>query len=99
MLNNNPGTPCADNTGQYFYDCTALGTINSAQATKACAAVTGNASACSPGSCTPQHLVVCSFDGVGDCVCWEYSGSNAGRMYKSNNSNCFCPGSSAPTWN
>ncbi len=99
MLAGNPSSPCADGTGKYYYDCVALGTINSAQATKACAAVTGNASACSLGSCPGQNLVVCSFDGIGNCVCWEYSGPTVGRMYKSNNASCFCPTSTSPMWN
>jgi hypothetical protein len=99
MLNNNPSSPCTDGTGQRFYDCVALGTINSGQATKACAAVTGNVSACSLGSCPGNHQVVCSFDGGGNCMCWEYSGTQAGRMYKSLNASCYCPTSTSPTWN
>ena len=99
MLNNNPSSPCTDGTGQHFYDCVALGTINSGQATKACAAVTGNVSACSLGSCPGNHSVVCSFDGGGNCMCWEYSGTQAGRMYKSLNATCYCPTSTSPTWN
>jgi hypothetical protein len=42
---------------------------------------------------------VCSFDGTGNCMCWEYSGSQSGRMYKSLNSSCYCPTSTSPTWN
>jgi len=102
MLAGNPSSPCADGTGKYYYDCVALGTINSGQATKACAAVTGNASACSLGMCgngASPPLVVCSFDGVGNCVCWEYFGPSSGRMYKSNNASWFCPTSTSPMWN
>jgi hypothetical protein len=99
MLGGNPSSPCTDGTGVPFYDCVALGTINSTQATKACVAVTGNASACSPGSCPGGHQVVCSFDGGGLCTCWEYSGTQSGKVYKSLDSNCFCPQSTSPRWN
>jgi len=98
MLNGNPATPCTDGTGIYFYDCAPQGTFNSIQANSACAAVAG-AIACSPGTCPGGHSEICSFDGVSNCVCWEYAGSNAGRVFRSNNANCFCPGSTAPTWN
>jgi len=98
MLNGNPATPCADGTGVHFYDCVPQGTIDINQANAACAAVAG-ALSCSPGMCPGGHMNICSFDGVGPCVCWEYSGSNAGRVFKSNNANCFCPGAAAPTWN
>jgi hypothetical protein len=96
------GTPCADGTGLYFYDCVALGTINMAQATKACAAITGNASACLMGTCgagpTLQQAMY-GFDAGGNCITWAYSGSNAGRMFKSVNAMCYCPQSTSPTWN
>jgi hypothetical protein len=100
MLLGNPATPCTDGTGQYFYDCVSQGTINGAQATKACTAGTG-ASSCTTYTCTgagsPQ--VLCGYDGVGNCVCWQFTGTNAGRVFKSTSSTCFCPGSAAPTWN
>jgi hypothetical protein len=99
MLAGNPSSPCSDGTGKYYYDCIALGTFNVTQATKACAAVTGNASACSMGSCPSQNLVIYGFDGSGNCVSWEYSGPAVGRMYKSNNASCFCPASTSPMWN
>jgi hypothetical protein len=96
------GTPCSDGTGLPFYDCVALGTINSAQATKACAAVIGNASACSMGQCgagPTLQLAIYGFDAAGNCVSWAYSGSNTGRMFKSASAMCYCPSSTAPTWN
>ena len=98
MLNGNPATPCTDGTGNYYYDCVAQGTINGAQATKACTAGTG-ASSCTTYTCTGNATVVCGFDGVGNCVCWEFSGTNAGRVFRSSSLTCFCPGSTAPTWN
>ena len=102
MLGGNPSTPCTDGTGKYYYDCTAIGTTNDTQATKACVAVTGNAAACSVGTCGSgpnTQYVVCSFGGTGACSCWEYFGPYAGHMFKNTTSSCTCPVSTSPTWN
>jgi hypothetical protein len=99
MLGANPASPCTDGTGQYFYDCIAAGTFDSTQATKACTAITGSAGACVPGTCMGGHSIICSAGAPGNCVCWEYAGSNAGRVYKSVNPNCYCPSATSPTWN
>ena len=99
MLNGVPASPCADGTGQYFYDCVALGTFNNAQATKACAAVTGDMSACSAGVCPGMHQVICGLNGSGNCICWEYAGPAVGRVLNSGSASCLCPFAMSPTWN
>jgi hypothetical protein len=92
-----PNTPCTDGTGASYYDCVPVGTITVEQAMKACTAATGKA--CVQTNCASVHLVVCGLDGSNDCACWEYSGSQAGHVFKNSNPNCYCPGAGAPTWN
>jgi hypothetical protein len=95
--------------GQNFYDCNSTGTHNQTQANEACAAFTGNASACSSSSICCGAL--CPFLGTtsnsvcgasnGTCHCWQYGGSNPGKVESPSASSCkaTCGSGSDPTWN
>ncbi len=104
----------SDGVGQSFFDCNAPGSYNQAQAQSACTAYTGNAGACTPstvsccnglmlgnlclGSSTTDHSV-CGSAG-GKCYCWQYSGTNSGKV-ESEGSSCSasCGGNGDPSWN
>lgn len=103
------GTGCqtahSNGTGQTFYDCNALGTINQAQAQAACTAYTGSASACSPftGVCgafgQESSSSICGSVG-GTCECWEYAGTEGARVTAVSGARYgFCAGATDPTWN
>ena len=98
------GTGCqlqhANGLGQFFYDCVALGTHTSAQAFSAAnawpmAGVTALENCTGPG----QNLAVCK-QTVAMCACWNYAGSNVGRVrLNAISSTCNCAASTDPTWN
>jgi hypothetical protein len=90
----------ANGLGQSFWDCVALNTYDQTQGTEACAAYTGNQNACSVYSCTGggQNKVVCGVTN-GLCACWNFSGSNVGKVLLNNSASCFCPGANDPAWN
>lgn len=86
------GTGCqnvhSNGAGQSFGDCAALGTYDATQATEACAAFTGSATACTQGMICcgfrcpfsmPYEMSVCG-SASGVCRCWEYAGANVGRL-------------------
>jgi hypothetical protein len=103
-------TTHADGVGQSFYDCNASGTYNQSQAQAACTAFTGSASACSPSTvCCGGNIVVlclgttsksvCGSSG-GKCYCWQYDGTNPGRV-EAEGSGCkaSCGSNTDPQWN
>jgi hypothetical protein len=93
-------TTHSNGIGGNYYDCTSQGTYDTTQATEACGSYTGNQAACSESGCTGpgSNHVVCGTSGS-MCVCWDYSGSNAGHVYSSGSTTCYCPGSTDPSWN
>ena len=93
----------SNGVGQTFYDCNPLGTYNQTQATKACAALTGNASQCAvmiSFRCQlglfGNLLEVCSTGSAG-CYCWQWS-VTPGSVASPSSSCPVCAGTS-PTWN
>ena len=112
------GTGCQikhnNGVGEYFYDCTPLGTINETQALEACTAYTGNMSECmsetATGGKAPGELSVCSVGSPTDCICWAYQSSTtsgpgigaAGHVYNDGAAglmNCQQVYNTDPTWN
>ena len=107
------GTACQtqhnNGAGGFYYDCTALGTYNSTQATEAASSDTSQpgsptAASCTIGSdtinvvCKPQKNFM-----SGMCSCWAYSATGAqanvvGLVDISPNG-CFCPVTGDPAWN
>jgi hypothetical protein len=118
-----PGTGCCpantcqfvhnNGSGQSFYDCAALGTIDQNQAMEACTAYTGNMGQCHALTCTSGkasgELAVCSDGSPTDCICWAFTNGTvnpiekgAGHVYNSGRpgfSNCGCVFGTDPTWN
>lgn len=101
-------TTHTNGVGQNFFDCNNQGSHNQSQAQEACAAYTGNASACSPSStCCGAQIVVClgqtasSVCGTlnGKCYCWQYSGPQSGRVESPGSCSASCGSSSDPSWN
>ncbi len=90
-------TTHSNGIGQSYYDCVAQGTYNSTQANEAC---TAYASGCQTFSCTGpgSNMVVC-VTANGNCVCWNFSGSNVGHVHQSGSTTCNCPTGSDPSWN
>jgi hypothetical protein len=78
----------------------AAGTYDLAQATKACVAYTGNSAVCGAGMCQGPggNKVVCS-SGAGNCICWNYQGTNVGHVYDDPSNSCLCPVTASPAWN
>jgi hypothetical protein len=95
------GCPIAhsDGLGQTFYDCTAWGTLNEAQALEACSAYTGSATLCAndPIGCANADEVCTT--GAATCTCWDYRGMHAGSVFISTTSSCSCYVAGAPSWN
>jgi hypothetical protein len=85
-------TQHSNGLGQNFYDCVPLNTYNSTQASEACQAW-GGTSCTAIYSCTGpgSNQVLCDTVG-GLCSCWDFTGSNAGYVYKSTSSTCYCGG-------
>jgi hypothetical protein len=83
--------------GQFFYDCSPLGTFNLTQAFAACVAFTGKMSLCAndPINCGGGDQVCSS--GASMCACWRYNGNNAGHV--ESGATCNCLGQTSPTWN
>lgn len=85
--------------GQNFYDCVAQNTYNASQAFEACGAYTGNQNTCSQAGCVDSgDMVVCG-TANSKCTCWEYTGTQQGHLYQSNDGTCYCPGGGNPSWN
>jgi hypothetical protein len=107
------GTGCetthSDGVGQNFYDCNQQGSHTQGQAQAACAAFTGNASACSPSStCCGLFVGICLGTTAssecgsvgGKCYCWQYAGQNIGTVQTvSGNCSASCGSGSDPSWN
>ena len=96
------GSSCAathsDGVGDTFYNCNAVGAPTQSAALAACAAYTGDPSACSGSwTCNGVSTVsVCyqlSDGGCGD-YCWNYSGADNGVV-----TDCSCPGTKVGPWN
>jgi hypothetical protein len=96
------GTGCqtthSDGVGQTFYDCNDAGAPTQAGALAACAAYTGDPSACSGGwTCNGSNTVSVCYDlpDAGGCgnYCWNYSGNNNGIV-----TDCSCPGTKVGPW-
>jgi len=87
--------------GQNYYDCVDAGTYNQAQALKACTAFTNDQFACQTFSCVSDagDMMICGPPDAGSCACWTYTGLDTGHVYKSGNSNCFCPDTNDLGWN
>jgi hypothetical protein len=92
----------SNGVGQNYYDCVEAGTINQAQATKACQAYSAvfEAGACSNYGCTGNAgQVVCTAGVAPNCVCWKWDPGNSGVNGKVSTS-CACPINPAATdWN
>jgi hypothetical protein len=89
--------------GPSFFDCAALKTFNATQALEACKAYTNDSTGtwCHTATCTGggSNQVLCNTTGGGNCVCWNFSGTNVGHVYKSGTTACGCPSSADGTWN
>jgi len=84
--------------GQHWYDCTAVATYTSVQASSACYAY--NPSGTCAGFTCGQGNAICSNSGP-KCICWGYSGAIAGKVFQSGKSNCsglICPIPTDPSW-
>lgn len=94
-------TTHANGVGQNYYDCVDAGTYNSTQALKACTAYTTDQLACAMYGCTSDagDSMICGQPDGGGCACWTYVGLDTSHVYKSGNTNCFCPSTNDPTWN
>ena len=64
----------ANGVGQDFFDCTPVGTYNSAQAMAACEAYTGKSTECRSATCGAAS-VVCSSGETTSCACWGFAGA------------------------
>jgi hypothetical protein len=87
---------------EHFYDCIALSTFDSTQATKACVAH-GGSDCTHIGTCPSSSHLLCD-NVVGptgiNCNCWQYDGSNgggAGKVSKSTDG-CKCTLSGDANW-
>jgi len=104
------GTSCQvqhmNGLGQNFYDCVPLGTYDSNQAFKACAAFSGSTALCTDfgnvcnttGPPNNDTSIVCS-NLYTDCACWSYAGASPGLVYNDPATTCFCVLPGDPTWN
>ncbi len=92
-------------TGSYFTGTVATPTVNVAQ--DACVAYFGTNDCYLPNECTDTSTdagtgdwVVCGqTTATSECVCWEYSGPNVGKVTTATGSllgQCYCPGSNGP---
>jgi hypothetical protein len=93
-------TQHSNGLGQLYYDCVSLATYDTTQATKA-ATAWPTAGTILSASCTGpgQNSVICK-QGTASCACWNYSGSNVGKVHQNLQDNtCYCPSSTDPTWN
>jgi hypothetical protein len=100
------GCPIQHDNGLYqsssfFYDCS----ITPPQiALDACAAFTGDPTQCHAGDCfdldggATGEKLVCSDGSPTACVCWEYLGPAAMRVYNSASTECMCPDTTDPTF-
>jgi hypothetical protein len=92
-----------DGLGEPWYDCKALNTYGSAQATLACQAHDGAAATCTPIGCQGggSNSVVCDVanpgSATGVCNCWNYTGTNVGHVFHGT-SGCFCPTTLDAQW-
>jgi hypothetical protein len=93
----------SNGVGDTYWDCSALGTYNETSALAACTAFTSNASECVVFDCLISGQVsICSAGSASTCICWEYQGSNQGRVYNAESPgelSCSCPTAASPTWN
>jgi hypothetical protein len=103
-------TTHSNGVGQSFYDCNAPGTHDQSQAQAACTAYTGSASACRPSTmcCSGNIIVAClgitakSVCGSanGQCYCWQYEGTNPGRVQAEGTfCTASCGSGNDPSWN
>lgn len=99
------GANCAtthmNGVGQNYYDCVDAGTYNAQQALKACTAYTTDQLACAQYGCNSDagDQMICGVPDGGGCACWTYVGNDTSHVYKSGNTNCFCPSTNDPNWN
>jgi hypothetical protein len=92
--------------GQIFFECS---TNAKTIATDACASFTSDPAQCDLFDCDGDDggtaaEMVCSDGSPTECVCWAFTGANAGRVDNAgvpagaNYQNCSCPDSTDPTY-
>jgi hypothetical protein len=105
------GNSCEDThhngVGQFFYDCISPGTIDQAQAQKACTAFTSSSAQCNVTACDDAgSTAMCSTATKTTCICWAFAGGGGGHVAQGmpavtdgGNELCQCPTAGSPTWN